>query len=283
MIVIKVNGYEISDIEYLAELQTIMKKENINAVESKTIAVNNLIDSILLLNEAHRSGVEVNSDELQQEILDYMMQFKNETQYSDNINEKMISPDILHKHLQDKLTIKKYCDNLATTITQHSEEELQQFYRDNIDLFEVDETVRVSHILITEESGLEKALEIRDSIKSPEDFYLIVKNVSKCPSCLSAGDLGYIRRGKMVKEFDDVVFNLAVNEISRPVKTKFGYHILLLTDRKESFTMTFTAVKDILKKRLNQINCELKIKEKIKDLRATAVIEINEDYIAKEV
>lgn len=72
-----------------------------------------------------------------------------------------------------------------------------------------------------------------DSLESGIDFSVLAKKYSDDPgSAFSGGELGYVRRGVLVKEFEEVAFELKINEISRPVRTSFGYHIIQLIDRQ---------------------------------------------------
>lgn len=93
-------------------------------------------------------------------------------------------------------------------------------------LFKSGPKVRCSHILV-ESKG--EAEELLARLKDGSDFAKEAKALSKCPSGKSGGDLGHFGRGKMVKEFDAVAFDLDVGELSRVVKTQFGYHILKRT------------------------------------------------------
>ena len=89
--------------------------------------------------------------------------------------------------------------------------------------------IKASHILVQTE---EDANKIYYEIKSGISFAKAAKEYSLCPSGYNGGDLGYFGRGMMVKPFEDAAFDLEVGEISKPVQTQFGWHLILLTDKK---------------------------------------------------
>lgn len=93
-------------------------------------------------------------------------------------------------------------------------------------IFGSKEKVRCSHILVEDKSEAEELLK---RLEGGADFAAEAKKLSKCPSGKSGGDLGSFGRGKMVKEFDKVAFDLEVGELSGLVKTQFGYHVLKRT------------------------------------------------------
>ena len=88
------------------------------------------------------------------------------------------------------------------------------------------EQVRARHILV---QTLTEAMEHFEKIKAGEDFGLIAKNHSKCPSGQNGGDLGMFGRGQMVKPFEDAAFGLPVGGLSTPIQTQFGYHLVQRT------------------------------------------------------
>jgi parvulin-like peptidyl-prolyl isomerase len=83
--------------------------------------------------------------------------------------------------------------------------------------------VHCAHILLKSEKEAKQVLE---RLKRGEKFSAIAKSVSQCPSKKRGGDLGFFTRGKMIKEFERVAFNLRKGETSSIVKTQFGYHII---------------------------------------------------------
>lgn len=89
--------------------------------------------------------------------------------------------------------------------------------------------VRASHLLV---STKEEAEALRQEIINGRDFAEVAKEVSKCPSGARGGDLGFFGRGRMVPEFDQAAFNLPVGELSEPIQTQFGWHLLVVTEQK---------------------------------------------------
>ena len=90
--------------------------------------------------------------------------------------------------------------------------------------------VRAQHILVDSESKANEILkDIRDGKASFEDC---AKKESKCPSGRDGGDLGYFKRGMMVKEFEDAAFSTKKGELSAPVQTTFGWHLIKVTDKR---------------------------------------------------
>ncbi|MFY8212178.1 MAG: peptidylprolyl isomerase [Candidatus Nanopelagicus sp.] len=86
--------------------------------------------------------------------------------------------------------------------------------------------VRASHILV---ESLDKANTLREQIKAGAEFAAVAKNNSTCPSGQSGGDLGSFGPGMMVKPFEDATFSLQVGDLSHPVQTQFGYHLIQRT------------------------------------------------------
>ncbi len=126
--------------------------------------------------------------------------------------------------------------------------EVRKAYDENLKRFEVKEARQASHILITADASPEakkKAKARADELyaqlkKNPKDFAELAKKNSQDPgSATNGGDLGFFERGAMVKAFDDAVFSMKVGEISAPVESEFGYHIIRLATVRGGKGKTF--------------------------------------------
>lgn len=86
--------------------------------------------------------------------------------------------------------------------------------------------IRASHILVEKQS---QAIKVQEELKAGANFSELARKYSTCPSSKRGGDLGQFGRGQMVKEFEVVAFALKPGQVSDPVKTKFGYHLIKRT------------------------------------------------------
>ena len=144
--------------------------------------------------------------------------------------------------LLKRFAIKRLLDGVEVT-----DEELQTFYAENPKAFETEGGVRARHILVP---SLEKAEEIAASIKGGQDFAEAAKAHSMCPSKEQGGDLGKFGKGQMVPEFEEAAFTLAIGELSQPVQTQFGYHLIEVTEKDEVGRMSFEEVRNDLHREL---------------------------------
>jgi len=89
--------------------------------------------------------------------------------------------------------------------------------------------VRASHILVDDES---MAKDLKKQIEGGASFEAVAKEHSSCPSSAKGGDLGWFGKGQMVKPFEDAAFSTPEGQLSNPVKTQFGYHLIKVTGQK---------------------------------------------------
>jgi len=135
-----------------------------------------------------------------------------------------------------------------------TEEEIQKYYESNSEMFKSEETASAKHILV---DTLEQMQEIKLEIVNGLSFEEAARKYSKCPSAAQGGSLGSFTRGRMVPEFEKAAFELQVGEISEPVKTQFGYHLIQLDeksteDAKSLEESRHMIVKNILNQKQNE-------------------------------
>ena len=158
----------------------------------------------------------------------------------------------LRSQVKMGLGVQKLVDLEMGSEGQVSEAEAKKYYDENPKRFSAPEQVKASHILIKTE-GLDEAgkAEARNKIedllkqvKEGTDFVELAKTNSDCPSGKRGGDLGFFARERMVKEFSDAAFSMQEGDVSDIVETKFGYHIIKVTGKKEASTTSYDEAKE---------------------------------------
>ncbi len=132
--------------------------------------------------------------------------------------------------------------NQIVGVINPTDDELEQYFEANISNYDTAESIRASHILVSDEAT---AQDIYNQLMAGADFATLARQYSQDTGTRdNGGDLGWFSRGDMVQEFEDAAFALDVGQISEPVKTQYGYHIIMVTDRMAASTPTLDDVKD---------------------------------------
>ena len=166
----------------------------------------------------------------------------------------------LAKEILTQMSIAKILSEVTVT-----DEEVKEYYEANKDKFIEQPTVSAKHILVEKE---EDALKIKEEIDNGITFEDAAKKYSSCPSKEQGGNLGVFGRGMMVPEFEDAAFNAEIGKVTEPVKTQFGYHLILVDSKNEAKTKTFEEVKDAVLQQLMQERKQRKYLDVLKELES---------------
>jgi peptidyl-prolyl cis-trans isomerase C len=147
-----------------------------------------------------------------------------------------------------------------------TDEAMHKVYDDATKQMQPEQEIHARHILVPTE---DEAKAIEDQLKKGADFATLAKEKSKDPGAADGGDLGYFTKEQMVAEFSDVAFKLDKGQISDPVHTQFGWHIIKVEDKRVKPTPTF----DQVKVQLENYVAHRAQAEMVDNLRKTAQIE----------
>lgn len=195
--------------------------------------------------------------------------------YAEASDKKFYEEEDFKKELENvKITmLKQYSmKKLLNTITV-TEEEMETYYNEHKEMFKQPESIRASHILVKE---LDEANEILDKIKNGLSFEEAAKEYSQCPSNSVGGDLNYFAKGQMVPEFEAAAYSMKKDEISDPVKTQFGYHLIKVTDKKSEEVKTFEESKQQVSQFLFGTKQNNVYMDKVKELKGKYDVKISE-------
>lgn len=243
-----------------------------------------MIDEQLLDEEAARQKISVSPEEVDQRLKTLEARFPSPKAFKEELSRRGITAAQLKTNIREglmrhQLLKKEVLDKIAV-----SPEELESFYQAHKDKYTQEEAVHARHILIKvapdaspedDRKAKEKARAVLAKAKKGEDFAQLAKENSEGPTKDRGGDLGYFGRGQMVKPFEDAAFSLKAGEIRGPVRTKFGYHIVKVEDRKEAKQLTYKEVQGQVKEDLMTDKANARYEEYVDQLRKKAKITVN--------
>lgn len=228
-----VNGEPITRAEFMAVLEQVAGPQILDRMIT-----------VRLLRQANKRENLVSAQEIDREFASIRGQFPGEPEFLTALKQNGLTPDTLRQEIEAKLTLER----LAVKGVNVTDEEIAQYLQENQEQLGQPEEVRARHILVTTE---EEAKKVVEELKAGGDFAQIAAARSQDPGSKDqGGDLGYFRQGELVPEFEKVAFELKPGEISAPVKTQFGWHIIKVEDHKAAVPATLEAKKDQIRETL---------------------------------
>jgi foldase protein PrsA len=191
-------------------------------------ALDYLISNKIIELESEKKDVTVSNEEKEDELKSLMESYGGEEAFQQAISQSGTSIESIEDEMEIYLLSKK----LLEPMIDITDEEIKTYFDENKDFFNESEQVQASHILVEDEAT---ANEVKSKLDAGADFAELAKEYSTdTANSATGGDLGYFSKGEMATEFEDVAFTLEINEISSPVKTDYGYHIIKVVDKKEA-------------------------------------------------
>lgn len=246
--------------------------------------LNELISAELLYQASRKAGLGDMSKEVDSQLENIKKGFGSNQEFQKVLKERGIEIKDLKEDIKKGIYINAYLEkDVFSKLGPVTEDEKKQEYEGNKDKLNVPDEVKASHVLIKvgdkaaaeeKQKAKEKIEALRARAMSGEDFAKLAKENSEDASAPNGGDLGYFKKGDMVKPFEDAAFGLEKDQISPVVETQFGYHVIKVTDKKAAHTLTYEEVsKDIEKFLLNKHKRD-EINKTTESLRKNAKIEI---------
>ncbi|MCB5287279.1 MAG: peptidylprolyl isomerase [Candidatus Cloacimonetes bacterium] len=241
-----------SDIILMSELEQQISQLQSQGIDPGMLipraVLNQMVDQRLMVQKAKELNIKIDEQAIKDYAARYLKQIKaqypNEAAFQADLVKMKLTQTELQKHFEDQITENALSEQLIekyiSTKVKVEEAEMLAFYETSKDTLAVkpvswDLRLIVREVMPSEQSEL-RARAVIDSIyqavQTGADFAQMATEFSDCASAQQGGDLGFFKRGMMVKEFEDAAFLLDVGEISKVVESQFGYHIIKLTEKR---------------------------------------------------
>lgn len=245
----------------------------------KREVLESLISRELLYQESQKRGIDVGESAVDEQLSKLKKRFPSEAEFNRALGQMNLSEAAVKSQIRRGMAIQRLIDEQFAGEVNISEKESKAYYDSHPSLFKQPEEVRASHILIkvdpqADESQRTKARQeiekIQERLKKGEDFAALARKHSECPSSVKGGDLNYFRRGQMVKPFEDTAFALETSEVSGIVETRFGYHLIKVTDKKPETTIAYKDIKGKIEEGLKQEKVQKETRRYVAKLKEKA-------------
>ncbi len=288
-----------------------MKKETSYAyLTLKEKYTNDVITRALVNQEFDKRKITVSEDEINAKKKEFIAQMGSEEQFNNVLKESNITPEQLRSDLIQEVKVAKLVK--ALNVKEATDSDAQKFYNQNKEQFNMPERVMASHILIDTNaesikrqiadadkgaklsiSDIEKKVREEQARKealakevlakaqaNPKDFAKLAKEYSDDKaSAVRGGDLGFITKDSVVKEFGDAAFSQKVGVVGPLVKSQFGEHIILVKDKAAKGMQPFTQVKNDIKAYLTQQKTYEEVQKYLTSLKNNAKIEFIDESL----
>lgn len=262
-IIVTVNGKPITQEMLVRKLKNItnQNKETFDAMKQEII--DQMITDILIEEFIDKQGLIVTPEEIDREIRQIKNTISGDKKDDVPSLERILSSigsdiDEFKRSMKYSIALEKYF------LKKLDDTALKRYFEENQGVFN-GEAVKVSHILIDTRNmksekefaqALEQIKNIKKEIEQGGAFEEIARKYSDCPTANNGGNLGFIqRKGNFSKSFLDTAFSLKVGQLSGPVKTEYGYHLIKVTEKKEGSPVRFDDVRE--KVRLEALDTEI--------------------------
>ena len=252
--------------------------------QSRLTLLNRMIDNMLIEQEAKKSAITIQDDEVMAAIRDNLARKKMTMEdlqkslssegttfeaYKKETRDSMVRSRLLRREVRQKVAV--------------SNEEIGEYYRLHRDDYEGKDAVKIKHILLLFPKDMDgnakanlhaQATDILKRLQTGESFDLLASQFSQGPAASEGGDVGFVEKGAMLPEVEKVAFSLKTDSISNVIESPMGFHIIKVIDRRGAGIKPVETVREEIKAKLEDEKIEKKFDSWISELRAKSLVDI---------
>ena len=273
------------DLITLSELNEMAAKVNSNPdapQEDQKAVLDQMIELKLLEQEANRLGISASEREIDAAIDSVKRQYNlTDEQMTEALKKQNLTPEAFREQWRVQILGNKVIATQVKGQIAVTEDEIKQYYEENYAGLDGGKEIHIAHILIPfdspeeKEKALDVAQEVARKAKSGEDFGELAKEYSKDTiSAQKGGDLGYVEKGDLVPQLEDVIQAMSEGEVSDPVESPSGYHIIKVLGTRASDKSSLDDAREEIRQKLYREKAGKALKTWVEGIRKTAYIEV---------
>ena len=294
-VVVSVDGKYLKKSQLEKEIKELMDvyKDKVPQDKTKDFQANikkqlieNFITRTVLENEIEKRKIQAAEKEINESIEQIKASLPPGMKIADFLKQSRLTKEEFNEDIAFNIKVKQLVQIDLGNKAKPSAKEISKFYNENKDKFVVPESVHVRHILVAINEGDDEKIKVEKKVKIENlhkqlldgaDFAEVARKNSDCPSKENGGDLGIIKKGETVKQFEEAAFSQEKDVIGPVVSTEFGHHIIQVIEHNKAKTTTLAEVKNELSNILTEQKQLEAISSLVKKLRKNAKILIYEN------
>ena len=274
-VVMQVNGVGVTDFALGRAKRAVASMQQGQPLDEQTIlrrAVDQVVGHVVLVQAAREAGINADPAEVQRRVAALRGRYPNQEAFAQALAEGGTSEAELTRYEEENLLVQRYTETVLGPRATVATDEVSAYYKEHSTEFDHPEQVKVRMILASAPEGAagdaDKAAKARIAqaakrLAAGEEFGTVAQEVSEDPTRLRGGEVGWVRRGQLLPELDEEVFKLQAGQHTKPIKTRFGYHIMGAVTRRAAGRSPLEEVEENLTGMLKSI--------KVRDLLAAEV------------
>ena len=286
----RVNGVIITRRDFQVEYRTAVDRHaregrpvnEAHIAPVRQAVIQRMIEDELLFQDSLRLGIVIATEEIDAAVAAARARYKDRAAFEQELAQQYLDEAGYRRKLRRQRAIKQVVERQVMPAISVSEEDVLGFYQANPQRYQIPEKFRLSHILIRTTPGEDPdqnptarhTIEmIRAQLRQGAEFGALARQYSEEPRREQGGDLGYVRRGQILPQLEEVVFNLAIGEISPILTSAHGFHLFRVTDRTPEREISLEEARPDIQETLMQLKRDRAVAAYVDALRKKADIQ----------
>ena len=254
--------------------------DDANPSEVQAAILKHLIEQQVIVQEAKRAGIVVSPQEIKDRMDQFRDGFDSEEDFQRSLAEAGVTEDQLRQTVRDQLLVKRVIDAQVRAGLSVSPQEVARQLEQHPELAKPGERVRARHVLVrigehrSEDQAQALIQSLSEQLKAGADFAEVAKAHSEDQYREDGGEMDWMAQGELLPELDQALFTLPVGQVSDPIQTRLGFHLVKVEERRSAASLPLTEANAAIMQKLYQQKYQAAFVRWLNDLKRHAYIEI---------
>ncbi|MBU0571560.1 MAG: peptidylprolyl isomerase [Candidatus Omnitrophica bacterium] len=244
--------------------------------ETKEALLRQMIDTKIAISEAKKAKVEAKEEEVQKRVDQIKAYYPDEDTFLQALNERGTNLTEFTKEVSEQMLAQQVVEQEVSARIVVTPAEINDLYKENEEQFVTPRRMKVSTVMVRkgedDEEGMRKIKDLKKRIEGGADISEVAKEYSEGPYAEKGGEIGYVVKGQLLPEMEEVIFSSDKGDLTKVVETRIGYHVFLVEEIEEPRKLELAEVSDFLRGEIFKKKFEKALMEWLEEKRKNAYI-----------